>query len=179
MNSLVKWTQWMGAGAIVLVAMTGCQDTNNNSQPDTISGPVAGKAVENTATAAGREVAEAGQAVENTAEAAGQAVENTAAAAGQAVAGATNKAIKGAKNLDDAATITPAVKTALGANAALAGSNINVDTTDQNVTLSGTVKNAAQKKLAVNIAQKNAAGYKIVDKLTMAGGASPMMKKKP
>lgn len=184
MHNLVKWTQWMGAGAIVMTGLVGCQDTNDNNQPDTISGPAARQAVENTADAASREAGEAGQAVENTVDAAGrevkeagQAVAGAAAKTGQAVAGAASKAAKGAKNLDDAATVTPAVKTALGANPSLAGSDIDVDTTDKNVTLSGSVKNAAQKKVALDIAKKNAAGYTIVDKLKVAGGASPTMKR--
>lgn len=65
----------------------------------------------------------------------------------------------------DAAMITPMVKTALGANGALRGANINVDTTDTRVTLSGVVGSAAQKTLAGSIAKKKAPGYNVVNNL--------------
>ncbi len=186
MNRLVKWTQWMGAGAIVMVSMTGCQDTNNNNQPDTISGPAASKAVENTAEAAGREAKEAGQAIENTAEAAGQAVENTAAAAGQAVektaeaakdvgekavTGAA-KAVKGTSDAVKGAVNTGNVKTAILANPSVKGANLDVTTDAKTgtVTLSGTVSNAAQKTVAGKIAAREAAGHKIINNLKVTGG---------
>ena len=93
---------------------------------------------------------------------------------------ATNNAVSGAagamKNVDDAA-MTPKIKTALGANAALAGSDINVDSKDSGITLSGTVKNPAQKSLAEKIAKQNAPTYKITNNLKVTGGVSPMMKK--
>lgn len=81
------------------------------------------------------------------------------------------------KNVDDAA-MTPKIKTALRANASLKGSNINVDSKDSGITLSGTVKNEAQKKVAGNIAKQNAPTYKITNNLKVAGGASPKMNKK-
>ena len=93
---------------------------------------------------------------------------------------ATGNAVSGAagvmKNVDDA-VMTPKIKSALGANVALAGSNINVDSKDSGVTLSGTVKNPAQKSLAEKIAKQQAPTYKITNNLKVSGGASPMMKK--
>lgn len=101
-----------------------------------------------------------------------KSVDKAGDAAGNAVSGATGAM----KNVDDAA-MTPKIKTALGANAALAGSNINVDSKDSGVTLSGTVKNDAQKTLAEKIAKQNAPTYKITNNLKVSGGASPMMGK--
>jgi len=104
--------------------------------------------------------------ISNSVDNAGDAAGNTADSAGAAM-----------KNMDDAA-MTPKIKTALGNNASLKGSNINVDSKDSGVTLSGTVKNEAQKKVAANIAKQNAPGYKIMNNLKVSGGASPMMNKK-
>ena len=169
MNSLVKWTHWMGAGAIVMAAMTGCQDTNNNGQPDTVSAPVAGKAIENTTEAAG-------QAVENTAAAAGQAVENTAEAAKnvgeQAVTGAA-QAVKGTADAVSGAVNTGKVKTEILANPSVKGSTLDVTTDPKSgtVTLSGSVSNAAQKTMAGKIAAREAgAGHKIVNNLKVVAG---------
>lgn len=63
--------------------------------------------------------------------------------------------------------ITYKTKTALGANAALKGTRIDVETQvqSQTVTLTGTVKSDAQKRLATAIARKNAPGYSISNQL--------------
>ena len=65
----------------------------------------------------------------------------------------------------DPMLITPLVKTRLSANAMLKGSNINVDTTENTVTLSGTVRSSQQQWIAVTTARKYAPGYKIIDRL--------------
>ena len=72
-------------------------------------------------------------------------------------------------NSANAAFVTPKVKTALGANAALRGSQINVDTTSDNktVVLRGTVTSNAQKTLAEAIAQKYAPGFRVVNQLVV------------
>lgn len=155
---LNKWSALLGASAIALMSVAGCADRNNNGQPDSPATPP-----------------EIGKAMEK----AGDKTANAVTAVGNTVVKGTEKMAKAGKNLDDAATMTPKVKTALGQNPTLAGSNINVDTTDKNVTLSGTVKNAAQKNVAGQIAGKNAPGYVVVNKLMVAGGASPMMKTEP
>jgi osmotically-inducible protein OsmY len=150
-----QWTKWLGAGAVLLVGAVGCADRNNNGQPDSVAteGQVA-NAVDNAGDAATTAASKAGQAASNAADSLGNV----------------------AKNMDDAATITPKVKTALGNSPVLKGSNIDVDTTDQSVTLTGSVKNAAQSKLAEATAKKNAPGYKVVNKLKVTGGASPVKK---
>ena len=68
-----------------------------------------------------------------------------------------------------AAVLTPKIKTALGANAALSGSQINVDTMlDGNVVaLRGTTTSNAQKTLAEAIAKKNAPGFRIDNQLVV------------
>jgi osmotically-inducible protein OsmY len=151
-----QWTKWLGVSAVLLVGVAGCADRNNNGQPD---GPPASSQINN--------------AVEN----AGNAASSVANQAGQAASKAADSFGNVAKNLDDAATITPKVKTALSNSPVLKGSNIDVDTTDQSVTLNGSVKNAAQSKLAEATAKKNAPGYKVVNKLKVSGGASPVQKK--
>ena len=67
------------------------------------------------------------------------------------------------------ATMTPKIKTALGANAALRGSNINVDTSEEYnaVVLRGTVTSAAQKTLAESVAKKNSGGYRVANRLVI------------
>lgn len=154
-----RWISVAGAGTLALLLVAGCTGADQDGDGNTADSPE-GAAVQNAVDSTQNAAKNAGNAVANTAVKAGETVVNGASQAGNAVANS-------AKNLDDAATITPAVKTALGANAALKGSNINVSTTDQNVTLEGTVKSAAQKTLAVQIAKKNAPGYTVVDKLKM------------
>jgi hyperosmotically inducible periplasmic protein len=150
----IKGLPVLGACTILLTAMVGCADRNNNNQPD--------------------DVATAGE-VNRAADKAGDAAANAADAAADAAGSAANSVAGAAKNLDDAAVITPKINAAYAANPSLSALKINLDTTDQNVTLSGTVKNAAQKNLAGTIAKKNAPGYKIVNNLKVAGGASPNM----
>ena len=69
----------------------------------------------------------------------------------------------------NAAVFTPKIKTALGANAALRGSIIDVDTMSdgKTVTLRGTTTSNAQKTLAEAIAKKNAPGFRIVNQLVV------------
>ena len=156
----MKWTQLVGLGAVVLASAAGCADRNNNGQPDSAATP--GEVAQSTDTAVKK--------MGNAASGAGQSLENAATGAGKTLEGA-----------GDAMTITPKVKTALGNNASLMGSRIDVDTngTTNTVTLKGMVKNAAQSKLAQNLAQKSAgAGFKVVNQLKVTGGASSMMKKK-
>jgi osmotically-inducible protein OsmY len=100
---------------------------------------------------------------------AGKSVENAAKGAGKAVEG-----------MADAAVNTPKIKSALAANAALKGSNIDVDTqgSKDTVYLKGTVRNAAQSKAAATIAKKNAPNYKIVNQLKVAAGGAAKPAKK-
>jgi osmotically-inducible protein OsmY len=77
-------------------------------------------------------------------------------------ANATGNAMGGAMQ-------TGEVKTALLADTRIDASDINVDTdeTAKTVTLKGTVKADAQKTIAAEIATTKAAGYKIVNELTI------------
>ena len=70
----------------------------------------------------------------------------------------------------DAAVMTPRIKTALGATAALRGSSIDVDTlgSTNSVALRGTVTTQAQKALAENVAKRNAPGYRIINQLRVS-----------
>lgn len=180
MNNIRKYTAWLGAGAVMITLATGCADKNNNGQPDSVAtnNEIAGS-TENMADAAGNTTSNMADAAGNVADAAGNKMDNagTAMANGaETAADATGNAVSGAgkslSNLADAATMTPKVKTALGANAALKGSDINVDTlgSKDSIALRGTVTSMAQKTLAESIAKKEAPDYKIINQLTMKGG---------
>jgi osmotically-inducible protein OsmY len=148
--------KWLGASAIVFtsLAMAGCADRNNNGQPES---PATTSEIDKTTANAGNSIA--------------GAAGNVADAAGNAVDGA-GKAIEGAA---DAVVNTPKIKSALLNNPSLKGSNIDVDTKGaaNTINLTGTVRNAAQKTLAQNIAQKAAgASYKVNNQLKVSGGAA-------
>ena len=160
MNNIRKYTAWLGAGAILITLATGCADKNNNGQPDSVAtgNEIAGTTA-NVADTTGEATTNMADAAGNKMESAGGAVANGASAAGNAVAGA-----------GDAAIYTPKIKTALGAEKALMGSEINVDTLAEKKTIAlrGTVKSSAQKTMAEAIAKKEApADYKIDNQLTM------------
>jgi osmotically-inducible protein OsmY len=159
MQNIRKWGAYVGAGAVIF-ALAGCADRNKNGQPDSTAtvGEIS-NSVENAADKMAPAVEKAGETVANAASNAGQAVSNAASNAGQAIAGAA-----------EAATMTPKVKTALGAAPGLKGSKIDVDTngTKDSIALRGTVTSASQKTLAERIAKQNAPSYKILNQLTVA-----------
>ena len=66
----------------------------------------------------------------------------------------------------DAAT-TAAVKTKLLGDTKVAGLNINVDTKDNVVTLTGTVSSAAEKAEAIRLAKTTTGVKSVVDKLVV------------
>ncbi len=157
---MMKWTQLIGLGVVVATSAAGCADRNKNGDPDSLATP--GEVARSTDTAVKK--------MGNAAGGAGKSVENVATGAGKAIEGAA-----------DAAANTPKIKAALGNNPSLMGSNIDVDTNGaaNTINLKGTVKNAAQSKLAANIAQKTAgANYKVNNQLKVSGGAASAMKKK-
>lgn len=100
---------------------------------------------------------------------------NAADTAGQA----TENAVEGTADVASQSAITGKIKTALLADASIGATKIDVDTVEdtKTVTLSGEVTNAAQKTLAEKIAKKEAPDYKVDNKLTVKGGASPVMSK--
>ena len=176
LNTLNTWSKVMGLGAIALISVAGCTGKDTNGDGDTADSPAA-KSMENaganlsnaagqTGDAVANTAADAGAAVENGAAAVGDSVSNGAAQVGDAAAGAASGAMNAAANVGDAA-MTPKVKAALGANASLNGSNIDVTSVDKTVTLDGTVKNAAQKNAAEAIAKREAPGFKVVNNLKM------------
>jgi osmotically-inducible protein OsmY len=67
----------------------------------------------------------------------------------------------------DAAT-TSAVRTALGLNKELSGSDIHVETTNRNVTLTGRVPTAEDKRVAEEIAQGTKGVASVVNNLQVA-----------
>ena len=174
MNNIRKYTAWLGAGAILITLATGCANKDNDAVPDATENVVgagveatgnmadaAGNTTSNMADAAGNNLDTANNAVSNSVDAAGTNMAQGAQDAGSAIAGA-----------GDAAIYTPKIKTALGAQAALQGSDINVDTLadKKTIALRGTVTSAAQKTMAEAIAKKNApADYTVDNQLKMGG----------
>jgi hyperosmotically inducible periplasmic protein len=111
-----------------------------------------------------------GDAVETGAKKTGDAVETGAKKTGEAgkkVGKETEKVAKetGA-NITDA-SITTAVKTKFLADTKVPGLDINVDTNDHIVTLTGTVKSAASKAEAIRLAKTTTGVHSVVDKLTI------------
>jgi osmotically-inducible protein OsmY len=86
--------------------------------------------------------------------------------AGQAKDATKDAARKTAEVTTDAA-ITSAVKTKLLADTQVGGLKIDVDTKDNVVTLTGTVKSAAEKAEAIRLAKTTKGVSRVVDKLTI------------
>jgi len=149
MQNIRKIGALLGAGAVIF-SLAGCADRNGNGQPDS---PATGAEVDNAVAGAG------------------QAASNVAAGAANVAADAGKTAADAVTSVGAAATLTPKIKTALGAQATggLKGSSIDVDTngTTKTVTLKGSVKSAAQKTLAGAIAKKNAADFKVDNQLVV------------
>lgn len=94
-------------------------------------------------------------------------VEPASKTAVQKTEDATEKAAKDTgANITDAA-ITSAVKTKLLADTKVGGLKINVDTNNHVVTLTGTVKSAAEKAEAIRLASTTKGVDKVIDKLTI------------
>lgn len=143
-----------GLGVIAMIAAAGCGNGNANND-----------AAVDTAGTVDSAVNAAGRAVDGAADTAGNVVAN----ADDAAAGAANSVAGAAKNADDALIQTPKVKTAILNNAGMKGAqNLNVTSSDKNVTLTGTVKTQAQKTLAGAIAKKNSPGYNVVNNLKVS-----------
>jgi hyperosmotically inducible protein len=148
-HNTAGWRTYLGVAAIALIGIAGCADRNKDNIPESPA----------TSGEVKKSVDNAGKAVENAAEKTG----NVVSKAGDVAA--------------DAA-LTGKVKTALMANKMVDSSNINVDTKNGIIYLKGTVANEAQRKLAVAITQKTAAGHSINNLLKTAqqnpAGAKPV-----
>jgi osmotically-inducible protein OsmY len=108
----------------------------------------------NTAEGVKKDADKAAEATAEAADVAGEKTAEAAAATGAAVGGAVE---------------TGQVKTALMADKRVDASDINVDTDEGSkvVTLKGTVKTAAEKTIAGEIAAAKATGYTVVNNLTI------------
>jgi hyperosmotically inducible periplasmic protein len=111
-----------------------------------------------------------GDAIETGAKKTGDAVETGAKKTGEAgkkVGKETEKVAKetGA-NITDA-SITSAVKTKFLGDTKVPGLDINVDTNNHVVTLTGTVKTAASKAEAIRLAKTTTGVHSVVDKITI------------
>ena len=118
-----------------------------------------------------------GKAVDATKEGAkktGNAIETGAKKTGDAIETGAKKTADESKKVgskvgeeitDD--SITTAVKTKFLADSKVAGLKINVDTDKHVVTLTGTVKSAAEKAEAIRLAKTTTGVHKVVDKLTI------------
>ena len=138
---------------VTMLALVGCQDRNNNGQPDSVA----------TGTQIEKTLDDAGKTIEKGVDKAVPVIEKTVE--------------DGAKIATDAAT-TGKVKTALMADKTISASEIDVDTKNRVVHLRGTVQNAAQKNLAGHIAKKQAGnGFSVKNELKVTGGKPATTKK--
>jgi hyperosmotically inducible protein len=80
---------------------------------------------------------------------------------------ATKDAADKTKDVTTDAAITSAVKTKFLADTKVGGLKIDVDTKDNVVTLTGTVKSAAEKAEAIRLAKTTKGVSRVVDKLTI------------
>jgi osmotically-inducible protein OsmY len=85
----------------------------------------------------------------------------------QDAAGKTKDAASKTKDVTADASITAAVKTKLLGDTAVRGLKIDVDTKDNVVTLTGTVRSAAERDEALRLARTTTGVKSVVDKLTI------------
>ncbi|HVF09179.1 MAG TPA: BON domain-containing protein [Abditibacteriaceae bacterium] len=142
MKKVTSWYPLLGVGAIVLTGLAGCQDKNDNNQPDSLA-----------------TTEQVDKAVEN----AGETVTDAAKDAGKAVEGAADAAVNTPKIKAALADNASLKGTTI---------DVDTDGTKNQIVLRGTVKNAAQKKAAETIAKREAPNYNIVNQLKVAGGGS-------
>ncbi|BCM89853.1 hypothetical protein IAD21_01701 [Abditibacteriota bacterium] len=165
MQNIRKIGALLGAGAVIF-SLAGCADRNGNGQPDS---PATGAEVGDAAAKGMNAASDAGKVAANAATDAGKTVANVAADAGNVAADAGKKAADAVTGAGAAATLTPKVKAALGAQGALKGSSIDVDTnaSTKTVILKGTVKSGPQKNLAGKVAKQNAGDFKVDNQLVV------------
>jgi len=164
------------------VAVTGCSDKTQEAASNTVSS--AGQDAQNHVEATGEAVNKAGEKVADASEKAavatteaaketGQAVKKGAEYTGEAVGGAVKGVAKETEDIGQIAKMTPLVKDAL-IKSKIDASSIDVDTSGENdtVVLKGTVKTAAQKTQAAQIAMNAIKGsgerFKVKNELTVA-----------
>jgi len=158
----------LGVLAVLALALApACRNTAEGVKED--SRENAEKAKEGSERAAD-EAKEAAGKMSDEASKAGEKIGEAAKDAGQAIK-------EGAKDVAseiDAKKQTVDVKTALMADKGVDASHIDVDTdaATKTVTLKGSVPSQAQKVKAGQIAHEKAAGYKIVNQLTVSGRPS-------
>lgn len=141
-------------------------------QPVKDAAHATGVAVKEGATEAGQAVVNTGAAIKEGTKEAVQPVKDAANATGQAIKEGTQEAGHAVKGAGAAATMTPAIKTAIGA-AGIDTAGINVDTVaaEKLVTINGTVKSAGDKEKAAQAAMsaitKSGDHYKVKNNLTV------------
>ena len=127
-----------------------------------------------TKTAVKEDTKSAAKKTENAAKKAGNATEDAAKKTGNAIEKGAKKTGEETKKVgskvgeeitDD--SITTAVKTKLLADSKVGGLKINVDTDKHVVTLTGTVKSAAEKAEAIRLAKTTKGVDRVIDKLTV------------
>jgi hyperosmotically inducible protein len=101
----------------------------------------------------------------------------TAQTATQKAKAKTENAAKKTGNVIEDSAITTDIKTKLLAEKDVSGTDISVETTKGVVTLTGTVKSAAERNKAVKIAKGTHGVKRVVSKLTVEG-AKPKASKK-
>jgi hyperosmotically inducible protein len=145
------------AFAALVVAVPGCSE---NAREET-------REAADAVAADARAGAE--KAADQTREAAGQIADKTKEAAGQ-VADAARQGANDAAEAGSDGWITAKVRTKFIGEAALKGSEINVDTVDHVVTLKGTVPSPAGKTRAETIARGTEGVTRVVNELVVKPG---------
>jgi osmotically-inducible protein OsmY len=142
-----------------------------------------GKAVDNTGDALETAASKTGEAVGTAARKTGSAVGTAAEKTGETLGVGADKSkeatAKAARKTAEAtgtagratsdAAITSAVKSRLLGDGKTPGLDIDVDTDDGVVTLSGDLQTASQKATALRLARETKGVVRVVDKLTVAG----------
>lgn len=156
MKNLQTWRFLAPGLAASFLLVSGCQDKDKDGVPDA---PATSQQIERT-------VDDAGKTVEKGVEKAVPALEKGVATAVPAI----EKSVEKGASMAADATITGKVKSALLANKNITAANIDVDTKNKIVYLSGSVTTNGQRALASQIARKAAgAGHPIKNNLKVIG----------
>jgi len=140
-----------------------------------IFGVMAAIGCDDTARGVEKDTAEAATETAKVAEKTGEAIAEGAERAGEAVKEGAEKAAEATEDAAAAAKLTPAIKAAILANPLLnePENEVNVETTDTEVTLEGKVKTAQLKndaeRIAEKIVQEQGGKQKVVNNLRVEG----------
>lgn len=180
MNTTYKTSKVVMTAAVLAALFAGCERREETAAPGAATGPAGTTIVtpdttagatatppaattESSGTAASSSAAAAGNNMENPAKRAGDKAESAADAAGDKAASSTESA----GNAIDETVITGKVKAALLADERVKGLDIDVETKQNEVMLSGFVDNQSQIDNAEKIAKNIEGVNKVTNKLAV------------